>query len=114
MNNNGAGISQYHNIINTLFSFSFCFNQKKLVHVQRFSDSPPPVQSFWFFGSEFLVSSGQTGEFKLRTILEYYDILGENSISEFQSTLSRARPDFRDFLMKKRAPKGPKTVLQLF
>ena len=44
----------------------------------------PPIQSFWFFGSEF--------EFKLRTILEYYDILGENSISRrLSGPLSRAQ-----------------------
>ena len=46
MNNNGAGISQDHNITNALSCLSFCFNQDAHAHAQISEIleilSPPP------------------------------------------------------------------------
>ena len=83
-------VQEYHDMLMfvSLYLIEVSVLFKILLRTRRYLEIlkiiSPPIQSFWFFGSEF--------EFKLRTILEYYDILGENSISRrLSGPLSRAQ-----------------------
>ena len=66
---------EYHDMLmfTTLSHFEASVLFRRCLCTHKNPEILSPRQSFWFFGSEF--------EFKLRTILEYNDILGENIIN---------------------------------